>query len=284
MANLDGLLFRTIDFSGFPKARGDFMKIRLCLALLFCAAPVFAQGPAAPSGANYKEASMEARFQIDLKAPDNVIKSYLPAGFTSMVATQGPAKDCNVRLIFIDRITVNGPDGKPVGSGNSRVVYLVAPVKDASGTSAQLVLGGLTDEAADAPGPFGNYLTATTHEMKRTTSTDAGGHVIDTQDWVFKAASGEHLEMHIRYERGAGNRSGRTQDVKFYSAKTPYAEVSHQEQVLEILRNTTTNPPDKVKSFSLKIGGGSFAKFATSAEKPLSWDNIVWLNRQITTP
>ena len=33
-----------------------------------------------------------------------------------------------------------------------------------------------------------------------------------------------------------------------------------QEQVLEILRNPTTNPPDKVKAFSFKGAGGSYAK------------------------
>jgi len=260
------------------------MKIRLYLALSLYAASVLAQGPAVPTATNYKEASMEVRFQLDLKVPDEVIKPYLPNGFTSVVAEQGPAKDCNVRLIFVDRITVNGPDGKPVGKGNGRLVYLAAPVRDAAGANAQLILGGLIDEAEDAPGPFGNYLLATKHEMKRTTSTNVSGAVVDTQDWIFEAKSGEHLEMHISYERGSGNRSGRAQDVKFYSAKTSYAEISHQEQVLEILRNTTTNPPDKVKSFSLKISGGSFAKFAVGVEKPLSWDNVVWLNRQISMP
>ncbi|HEU5021641.1 MAG TPA: hypothetical protein VFT60_07110 [Bryobacteraceae bacterium] len=228
---------------------------------------------------------MEARFQLDLKVPDAVIKAYLPQGFTSSVATQGPAKDCNVRLIFVDRITVNGADGKPVGKGNSRVAFFAAPVKDSSGANAQLILGGLTDDESAAPGPFGNYLLAATHEMKRTTSTTSSGAVVDTQDWVLQAKTGERLEMHISYERGAANRSARAQDVKYYSAKTPgFAEVSHQEQMLEILRNTTTNPPDKVKSFSLKIGGGSFEKFAPAAAQPLSWDNIVWLDRQISTP
>jgi hypothetical protein len=256
--------------------------------MAFCVSAVFAQQPgsgAASAAASFQESSMEARFQLDLRVPDEVIQSYLPKGFTSSVATQGPAKDCNVRLIFMDRITVNGSDGKPVGKGNSRVVFFAAPVKDSSGANAQLILGGLVDDESGAPGPFGNYLFASTHQMKRTTSTTNTGAVVDTQDWVFEAKSGEHLEMHISYERGAANRSARAQDVKYYSAKTPGdAEVSHQEQMLEILRNTTTNPPDKVKSFSLKIGGGSFEKFATAAAKPLSWDNIVWLNRQISTP
>ena len=30
--------------------------------------------------------------------------------------------------------------------------------------------------------------------------------VTETQDWVFQAASGEHLEMHITFERGVSNR------------------------------------------------------------------------------
>jgi hypothetical protein len=263
------------------------LKTKIGFTLAFCVS-VFAQQPPAAStaapAAPVKESSMEVRFQLDLKVPDEAIKPFLPEGFTSSVATQGPAKDCNVRLIFTDRVTVNGSDGKPVGKGNSRVVFFAAPVKDVSGANAQLILGGLVDDENGAPGSFGNYLFANTHEMKRTSSTTSNGAVLDTQDWVFEAKTGEHLEMHISYERGAGNRSGRAQDAKYYSAKTPgYMEISHQEQMLEILRNTTTNPPDKVKSFSLKIGGGSFEKFAAGAEKPLSWDNIVWLNRQIST-
>jgi hypothetical protein len=257
------------------------LRTKFGLAVAFCVSSVFAQQPGSP----VKESSMEARFQLDLKVPEEDIKPLLPQGFTSSVATQGPAKDCNVRLIFADRFTLNGPDGKPVGKGSSRVVFFAAPVKDASGANAQLILGGLVDDESAAPGPFGNYLFAATHDMKRTSSTTNSGAVVDSQDWVFEAKTGEHLEMHISYERGAANRSGRAQDAKYYSAKTPgYVEVSHQEQMLEILRNTTTNPPDKVKSFSLKIGGGSFEKFAPGQEKPLSWDNIVWVNRQISTP
>ena len=60
------------------------------------------------------------------------------------------------------------------------------------------------------------------------------GPDIDTQDWTFEAATGEHLEMHIRYERGSGNKSNPA-DAKFYSAKTPgYVQISHQEQVLDV--------------------------------------------------
>src|SRR5271156_3479133 len=97
------------------------------------------------------ENSLETRFQIDLKVPTAPLNSYFPVGFTSSVATQGPAKDCNLRLVFIDRITIHDPDGKPVGKGSNRLVYMVAPANDPSGNSVQLVIGGLTADTEDAP-------------------------------------------------------------------------------------------------------------------------------------
>ena len=230
------------------------------------------------------ESSLETRFQLDLHVPDAVLNAFLPSGWTPNIAAQGAAKDANLRAVFIDRVSINGPDGKPLGkTGSNRLVYLVAPVKDPSGAAVQLVIGGLTEDPADAPGPFGNYLLATTHTMQRTTSSGAGA-ILESQDWVFTAASGEHLELHIKYEKGVGNRTTPT-DVKFYSAKNPsFYQISKQEQVLDILRNATTNPPDRVKEFSFKGSGGGYSKLFDGTEKLLSWDNILWINRTVSLP
>ena len=249
---------------------------------------VFAQAPAAPPAAAGRmiEYSNEARFQLDLKVPDAALATYLPAGWTPNVAAQGAAKDCNLRAIFIDRVTINGPDGRPLGKGSSRVVWLAAPVKEPGGANVQLIIGGLTDEPSDVPGPFGNYLLATTHTMQRSTTAAAGGagSTIDAQDWNFTAASGEHLELHLKYEKGVGNK-GNANETRYYSAKNPtFFQISRQEQVLDILRNTTTNPPDRVKEFTFKGSGGSWAKLFDGTEKPLSWDNILWINRTVSVP
>ncbi|MEQ1909098.1 MAG: hypothetical protein ABMA15_09760 [Vicinamibacterales bacterium] len=244
-------------------------------ALSLTGSAAFAQTPL--------ESSSEIRFQLDLHVADAALTPLLPPGFTLNVATQGPAKDCNLRAIFVDRLTINGPDGKPLGKGSNRLVYLAAPVKDASGANAQVVIGGLTADASDAPGPFGNYLMATTATAKRAIAGEGLG-VTETQDWVFQAASGEHLELHITFERGVSNR-GNASETKFYSSKDPAkVQISKQEQVLEILRNPTTNPPDKVKAFSFKGSGGSYAKLFDGTERPVSWDNIIWMNRSVTQP
>ena len=60
-----------------------------------------------------------------------------------------------------DRVTINAPDGQAGGKVRTVSSYLVVPVKDPSGGNSQLVIGGLTEDPADAPGPFGVYRLAT---------------------------------------------------------------------------------------------------------------------------
>lgn len=230
------------------------------------------------------ETSEETGMQLDSHVPDAALKALLAQGWTSNVAARGPAKDANLRVIFMDRVTINGPDGKPVGdTGSSRLISLVAPVKDPSGVPVQLVIGGLTDDPADAPGPFGVYLLATTHKMQRSYSSGAGA-ILASQDWVFATASGERMEMNVQYERVAGNRV-KPHDVKYCSAKNPtICEISRQEMVLKILRNVTTRPPDRVKRFSFQVSGGAYAKLFDGTQRVLSWENIVWISRSVVEP
>jgi hypothetical protein len=255
-----------------------------CRALSALIAACALAAPVSQAGAQtVVEHSGETRFQLDVHVPDAVLASYLPPGWSPNVATQGAAKDANLRVVFVDRVSINGPDGKPLGKGSNRLVYLAAPVKDPSGAAVQLVIGGLTEDPADAPGPFGVYLAATTHTLERTTSSKTGP-VLESQDWVFAAAGGERLELHIAYERGVGNK-GNPSDTRFYSSKNPGVfQISRQEQVLDIMRNVTTNPPDRVRSFSFKGSGGSYAKLFDGTEKALSWDNILWLTRSVLVP
>jgi hypothetical protein len=263
-------------------------SVALAAGLLAAAVEVTAaqaQPQPQPAPGMLLEASNETRFQLDLHVPDDALQSYLPSGWTSNVATQGPAKDANLRAVFIDRVTINGSDGKPVGAtGTNRLVYLVAPVSDASGATAQLVVGGLTEDPSDAPGPFGNYLVAKTHDMQRDTQSSGDGPIMDSQDWNFAADSGEHLELHVKYERGSAAR-GNPSDTRFYSAADPTLfQISRQDQVLDILRNVTTNPPDRVHDFSFNAGGGSFGTLLDGSERVLSWDNILWINRSVYLP
>ena len=240
--------------------------------------------PAAAPAIVFSEFSNEARFQLDLKVPDAALAAFFPSGFTPNVAAQGAAKDCNLRAIFIDRVTINGPDGRPLGKGSNRLAYLVAPAKDSGGANVQLVIGGLTEDPADAPGPFGNYLLGDdAHDdaehgepgqrQPARSSTRRTGCSAPRPASTWRCTSntsGASPTRATRTRRGSSRRRRRRS-----------SRSRRQEQVLDILRNTTTNPPDRVKEFSFKAAGGSFAKLFDGTEKLLSWDNIIWMNRWV---
>ena len=242
----------------------------------------FALAATAAHAQTVMEQAAEHRFQLDFHVNDAALQKMLPSGWEPAIAAQGPAKDCNIRLIFIDRMAVVGADGKSVRKGSERLAYLAVPVKQTSGTqTGQMIIAGLTDDAANS-GPFGVYRAASTSKVSRNVSSSSGT-VLSDEDWEFAGANGEHLSMHLKYERGSPAKGGG--EVRFYDPSDPLKyQIFRTEQGLDILRNTTTNPADRVKEFSYSAGGGRFAALFDGKEKVLSWDSFPWYTRTILTP
>jgi hypothetical protein len=244
-------------------------------------AVLLAVGAVRPANAqNLVEQSAEARMQIDFHVPDAALKAMLPAGVEPAIAATGAAKDANLRMIFIDRIAVTAPDGAPAGSG--QMVYLAIPIKQPPTTTvAQMLIFGMTGDPKEAPGPFGVYQLATTHHMERATTADAQAQV--TENWDFTAAGGEHMELHLKYDRGIGRKA--SNETKFFSSVNPsFYQIFKVDQNLDIMRNATITVPDKVKEFQYKATGGKIAALFDGTERVLSIDCLSWYNRAIYLP
>ena len=69
----------------------------------------------------FVEHNAEFRMQLDFVVPDAALRKFLPSGWEPNIATQGPAKDCNLRMIFIDRVDITGADGAPAGIEPARL-------------------------------------------------------------------------------------------------------------------------------------------------------------------
>lgn len=67
------------------------------------------------------EQAAEHRFQIDFRVNDAALAKLLPPGWETVIATQGPAKDCNLRMIFIDRMAVMADGGKTATPHTARL-------------------------------------------------------------------------------------------------------------------------------------------------------------------
>src|SRR5580658_2504714 len=196
------------------------------------------------------EQSAEVRMQLDLAVSPQALKALLPDGWEPFVATSGAAKDCNVRLIFVDRVDINSPDGAPAGT--EQMVYFASPIKKTGSNemAGQMVIDGITSNPKAVPGPFNAYQAATAYRVER--STHAAGGPIENEDTCdFTGANGEHLSLHLTYERGVARKLGA--ESKFFSAADPSSyQIWKIDQGLDIMRNATVPVKDRVKTFEFK--------------------------------
>jgi hypothetical protein len=240
-------------------------------------------GLAAPARAEtLLERSAETRMQLDFVVSQPALETFLPAGWETDVATSGGAKDCNLRMIFVDRSDITGPDGAPKGA--SQLVYLEVPVKKTGGNLAgRMVMGGLTADARDAPGPFGVYKAAVSHRIERATTGAAGQPVQTAENWEFVGPNGERMELHLKYERRVARRG--TGEIRQFSAADPaYYQIVKLAQGLDPMRNATVPSRDTVSEFQYKGTGGILATLFDGRERVVSIDSIHWNDRAIYLP
>jgi hypothetical protein len=229
------------------------------------------------------ENSAEVRLQLDFAVSDAAIKKVLPAGWETDVATSGGAKDCNLRMIFIDRVDITGPDS--AARGTNQLVWLEVPVKKpGSGLAGRMVIDGVTADAKEAPGPFGVYRIATTHRMQRSTEAATGGAPQIIEDWDFTTANGEHMGLHLKYERGVARKG--SGEIKMFSGANPgFYRIARITQGLVPMRNATVPAPrDLVSEFGYTASGGNLGALFDGKERVISIDSIQWHNRAIYLP
>jgi hypothetical protein len=259
-------------------------KMMLLAALLMAGTSALAQTPApATAPGAVVEQSNEYRFQLDLAVDQAALNKALPAGWESQIAAQGPAKDCNLRLIFIDRVNVLDANARVLRPGKDIAVYLEAPVKQTGGTgTARVVLAGISEHDSATAATFGRLAKAAKVSAARTIATTDGKTTV-TEDWDLTGAGGEHARLHVKFVRAPANRA--SADVRFLNPANPAQFMTvHTEQETDIARNVTTTPPDRVQEFSFTAGGGAFDALLGASPKPLSWDAQPTYRRSIAAP
>lgn len=111
-----------------------------------------------------------------------------PPGLDPQYCDASPAKDDTFRLIFIDRAAVTEKSNRPVGKGGG-----------------QMIIGGLTSNEDDTPGPLNTYIATSAASVPRSVAAN-GAKVIRDETWKFTAQSGEFFELHVKLEATARSR------------------------------------------------------------------------------
>jgi hypothetical protein len=165
------------------------------------------------------------------------------------------------------------------------MVYFASPIKKtgSSEMAGQMVIDGITSNPKAAPGPFNVYQGATAYRVERSTHAAAGGPIENEDTWDFTGANGEHLSLHLTYERGVARKL--SAETKFFSAADPSSyQIWKVDQGLDIMRNATVPVKDRVKTFEFKASGGRVAKLFDGSERVVSVDAFHWYNRAISSP
>ncbi len=120
-------------------------------------------------------------------------------------------------------------------------------MKDPTGATAQLVIGGLTEDPTDAPGPFGVYVLATTHTMQRSISTgtieiltgEESRLLSNIEARASSRYSAEHDDQSSRSSKGIFLQGGRRQLREIVRWHREIAELGQHylDRLLEVKRS-----------------------------------------------
>ncbi len=146
-----------------------------------------------------------------------------------------------------------------------------------------MVVDGITSNPKAAPGPFNVYQAASAYRVERSTHATAGGPIENEDTWDFTGANGEHLALHLTYERGVARKL--SAETKFFSAADPNSyQIWKIDQGLDIMRNATVPVKDRVKTFEFKASGGRVGTLFDGTERVVSVDALHWYNRAVSSP
>ena len=111
--------------------------------------------PRAQAETQTEDIVAEMRTYLYLQIAPNTVQSFLPSGWASSPVANGPAKDANFVVLFLDRKLGLTPDGKPLQAGTNRLLVLIVPSKNAkTGEVANMIVGGYSTDPLGSPGAY----------------------------------------------------------------------------------------------------------------------------------
>lgn len=253
--------------------RRFFSGALVCFVALWCRpAPARAQG--------VTEWSVEARTALSFRVNEAAVQALLPAGWKVEPSAAAENRGGNLTVTFMERLLVLDGRGKTLRTGTTRYLVMSTSAKHAqTGQVGTLVVGGLSPEGA---GAYDVYLPATAARLERSSSAQGEEAGTAQEAWALTAASGERVELSLRYRRGAPLKSHADRALR--SAVHPEFTRSYRvDQAADVLRSGAS-PQDRIDEIRFTATGPRFAPLFDGSEALLSVTSIPWYQREISIP
>jgi hypothetical protein len=247
------------------------MRTFLIGLLLLAAGPTFA-------AEKYVGSNVDVRMTLAFKAPDAAVGKFLPAGWELDIANSGPAKDINLRLTFIDRLTAHDAEGKALDP--VRITTLSIPARKAgSETRGTMLFLIYSSSASGIPGPYGVSVKADTNMEKRV-RIDAAGTATVEESWELQSQGGDSVQLQIQYVRGTMT-TGKAEQMMYSAAKPGFYRIYRSEQAADIVRGPGA---DRVQKIVFKASGPKLAPLFDGSERLIGVTSMPWYTRQTYLP
>jgi hypothetical protein len=245
------------------------MRAFLLGSLLLAAAPALA-------AEKYVGGNSDVRTILAFKAADAAVQKFLPEGWELDVATSGPAKDVNLRVTFVDRLSMQDADGK--SQPLARIVALSIPAKKkASATRGTVLLVTYTSGASG--GAYGVSVNAQT-KMERKVAIDTAGAASVEESWEAQAPDGNSIQLQIQYSRGVPA-PAKAESLLFSAVKPDFYRIYRYEQSADVVRGAGV---DRVQKVVFKAAGPKLAPLFDGSEQLLGVTSVPWYTRQTYLP
>ena len=168
---------------------------------------------------SWSESNVDSRAIVALQVSTPALQKWLPKGWLINTATQGPFKDANLLVIFMDRPYAVDASGKPSSKGNERAVVLAVPVVNPNSDKLTfMVIGGYSSNPEDIPGPYKNLKKASVRRIQAFDGKDMEPGMGDDA-WTVQTGGTGTIELRFKHQRSTPVRSKGEQHI--YSSIDP---------------------------------------------------------------
>jgi hypothetical protein len=242
---------------------------------LFLGFLILATGPALAAD-KYVGGNTDVRTILAFKAADAAAQKFLPEGWELDVAATGPAKDVNLRVTFIDRLSAQDADGKALPQ--VRNVTLSIPAKKKGSETRGTMLFAIYTSGGSG-GPYGVSVHADT-KAERKVAIDPAGTPSVEEAWQFQAPDGNSVQLQIQYLRGAPA-PAKAESLLYSAVKPDFYRIYRYEQSADVVRGAGV---DRVQKVVFKASGPKLAPLFDGSEQLIGVTSVPWYTRQTYLP
>ena len=226
------------------------------------------------------ETNVDSRVEVGVRVPQAELQRWLPAPWEVSPVPEGPLKNANLVLSFVDRLHGQDAEGKPTGSAR-RVVLSVPARNAATGELAPLVIRTFEgDPKTVPPGTYKNDIPATVRREQtlKGAGVEPGS---GSEAWEARDGAGGAIELRLQYQRGALRRV--KSESRPRSAVDPgFFRIYRIDQGVDIVKSAGLGI-DRA-SYQLRVTAPELRKLFDGTEEVVFISVVPWYLRQVSFP